>query len=112
MTDLTLAKAVEIAHSMEAADHNAQQLKGNDLRVAQVRRRHVQQRPAQAENQETLTTRGSLATVVEGEAMQRGSVVLRMYYVTTVEKRSFGKCLPLRKTQPQERRKSVTAKRN
>ena len=51
-TELTLAKAVEIAQSMEAADHNAQQLKGDDLRVAQVRRRHVQQRPAQAENQE------------------------------------------------------------
>ena len=51
-TELTLAKAVEIAQSMEAADRNAQQLKGNDLRVAQVRRRHMQQRLAQAENQE------------------------------------------------------------
>ena len=86
-TDLTLAKAVEIAHSMEAADHNAQQLKGNDLKVAQVRRRHVQQSLLKLRIRKTLTTRGSLATVVEGEAMQRGSVVLRMYSVTTVEKR-------------------------
>ena len=30
-TELTLAKAVEIAQSMEAADCNGQQLKGNDL---------------------------------------------------------------------------------
>ena len=36
---------------MEAADCIAQQLKRNDLRVAQVRKRHVQQRFAQAENQ-------------------------------------------------------------
>ena len=51
-TELTLAKAIDVAQSMEATDRNAQQLKGNDLRVAQVRSRHVQQRPAKAEKQE------------------------------------------------------------
>ena len=34
--DLTLTKAIEIAQGMEAAERNAQQLKGGELRVGKV----------------------------------------------------------------------------
>ena len=94
--DLTLAQAVEIAQSMEAADKNAQGLKGLELPVRQLeklpRGRGEVKRKARGQG-------GSLATIVAKGGINHTSVASRKPPAVSARKEgTLQRCVALLET--------------